>query len=207
VTLKSKRDQKVELACVVTEAARQVSKKDGSEWGRVTVEDFHGTATILAFGDSWAKYKEVLKQDAAVVVRGAVSSRERDEEDPPMFLDSAIPLERVRESGEVGVVIEIGSAGPAPQAIESAKNLIAAHAGEGPVFVLWKNGGGDGDAPRLRSKSLKVAPRDEVIQALRDALGDERVRLHRDPPALGSVPQRDEPWRNRRPRAPSGAEE
>jgi DNA polymerase-3 subunit alpha len=207
VTLKSKRDQKVELACVVTEAARQVSKKDGSEWGRITVEDFHGTATILAFGDSWAKYKEVLKQDAAVVVRGAVSSRERDEEDPPMFLDSAIPLERVRESGEVGVVIEIGSTGPDPKAIESAKNLIAAHTGEGPVFVLWKNGGGDGDAPRLKSRSLKIAPCDEVIQALRDALGDERVRLHRDPPALGSVPQRDEPWRNRRPRAGAGAEE
>jgi DNA polymerase-3 subunit alpha len=205
VTLKAKRDQKVELACVVTEAARQISKKDGSEWGRITVEDFHGTATILAFGDSWAKYKEVLKQDAAVVVRGAVSSRERDEEDPPMFLDGAIPLERVRESGEVGVVIELGSAGPDAKAIESAKNLIAAHAGEGPVFVLWKNGGGDGDAPRLKSKSLKIAPRDEVIQALRDTLGDERVRLHRDPPALGSVPQRDEPWRNRRPRAGAGA--
>jgi DNA polymerase-3 subunit alpha len=207
VTLKSKRDQKVELACVVTEAARQISKKDGSEWGRITVEDFHGTATILAFGDSWAKYKEVLKQDAAVVVRGAVSSRERDEEDPPMFLDSAVPLERVRESGEVGVVIEIGSAGPDAKAIEGAKSLMAAFAGEGPVFVLWKNGGGDGDAPRLKSKSLKIAPRDEVIQALRDMLGDDRVRLHRDPPALGSVPQRDEPWRNRRQKAGAGAEE
>ncbi|HEX8904459.1 MAG TPA: hypothetical protein VF771_06440, partial [Longimicrobiaceae bacterium] len=207
VSLKQQRDQKVELACVVTEAARQISKKDGSEWGRITVEDFHGTATILAFGDSWAKYKEVLKQDAAVVVRGAVSSRERDEEDPPMFLDSAIPLERVRESGEVGVVIEIASAGPEARAIESAKSLMAAHAGEGPVFVLWKNGGGEGEAPRLRSKSLKIAPRDELLIALREMLGDDRVRLHREPPALGSVPQRDEPWRNRRQKVGAGAEE
>ncbi|HEX6747589.1 MAG TPA: DNA polymerase III subunit alpha [Longimicrobium sp.] len=207
VTLKQQRDQKVELACVVTEAARQISKKDGSEWGRITVEDFHGTATILAFGDSWAKYKEVLKQDAAVVVRGAVSSRERDEEDPPMFLDGAIPLEKVRESGEVGVVIEIGSAGPDARAIDGARSLLAAFAGEGPVFVLWKNGGGDGESPRLKSKSLKVAPRDELLTALREALGDERVRLHRDPPALGAVPQRDEPWRNRRQKVGAGAEE
>jgi len=207
VTLKQQRDQKVELACVVTEAARQISKKDGSEWGRITVEDFHGTATILAFGDSWAKYKEVLKQDAAVVVRGAVSSRERDEEDPPMFLDAAIPLDGIRESGDVGVVIEIGSGGPDAQAIERAKSLMAAYGGEGPVFVLWRNGGGDGQAPRLRSKSLKIVPRDELLQALREMLGDDRVRLHRDPPALGSVPQRDEPWRNRRQKVGAGAEE
>ncbi|HEX2184396.1 MAG TPA: hypothetical protein VHN78_02680, partial [Chloroflexota bacterium] len=185
--LRQHRDGKVELACVVTEAARQVSKKDGSEWGRITVEDFHGTATVLAFGDAWAKYKEVLRQDAAVVIRGAVSSRERDEEDPPLFLDSAVPLEQVRESGEVGVCIELGSGGPDPAAIESAKAALAEHAGEGPVIVLWKNGGGEGEAPRLRSKTLKVAPRDELLLALREALGDERVRLHRDPPALGPV--------------------
>jgi len=205
VTLKSQRDHKVEIACVVTEAARQISKKDGSEWGRITVEDFHGTATVLAFGDVWAKYKDVLKQDAAVVIRGAVSNRERDDEDPPLFLDHAAPLDRVRESGEVGVLIEIGSAGPAEGAIQSARSLIAAHAGEGPVIVLWKNGGSE--EQRLRSRTLKIAPKDEVIEKLREVLGDDRVRLHRDPPALGVVPQRDEPWRNRRQKAGAGAEE
>ena len=207
VTLKAQKDQKVELACVVTEAARQVSKKDGSEWGRITVEDFHGTATVLAFGESWAKYKEVLKQDAAVVVRGAVSGRERDEEDPPMFLDGAVPLEKVRESGEVGLAIELGSTGPDAAAVQQAKALLAAHPGEGPVFVTWKNGGGEERPPRLKSKTLKVAPGDDLLAALRERLGDERVRLHRDPPALGARPERDEPWRNRRQRVGAGAEE
>jgi DNA polymerase III subunit alpha len=56
--LKDFRDQKVELACVVTEAARQISKRDGSEWGRLTVEDFYGTATVLAFGETWARWKD-----------------------------------------------------------------------------------------------------------------------------------------------------
>ncbi|HEX2203693.1 MAG TPA: DNA polymerase III subunit alpha [Longimicrobium sp.] len=204
VTLKGQRDQKVELACVVTEAARQISKRDGSEWGRITVEDFHGTATVLAFGDSWAKYKDVLQQDTPVVIRGAVSSRERDEEDPPMFLDAAVRLDDVRTGGEVGVVIELGSAGTEPAAVERAKAILAEHAGAGPVFVLWKNGGGDADAPRLKSKSLKVAPRDELLMALREALGDDRVRLHRDPPPM--APPREEPaWKQRKARAGAGA--
>ncbi|HEV2132237.1 MAG TPA: DNA polymerase III subunit alpha, partial [Longimicrobiaceae bacterium] len=131
--LKNQKDCKVELACVVTEAARQISKKDGSEWGRITVEDFHGTATVLAFGESWAKYKDVLKQDAPVVIRGAVSNRERDEEDPPLFLDSAVALGDIRESGDVGVQIELASAGMDPDAVAATKDILAKHAGAGAL--------------------------------------------------------------------------
>jgi DNA polymerase-3 subunit alpha len=77
----------VALPCVVTHVARQISRRDSSEWGKVTVEDFNGTATVLAFGDAWQKYKEVLQQDAVVEIVGRVSGRERDEEDPPLFLE------------------------------------------------------------------------------------------------------------------------
>ncbi len=202
-TLKGARDTKVELACVVTEAARQISKRDSSEWGRITVEDFHGTATVLAFGDAWQKFKEVLKQDAPVLVRGAVSGRERDEEDPPMFLDSAVRLDDVRETGDVGVCIELASAGPGADAVKAAKRILAEHAGPAPLFVVWKNGGGEDEAQKLRSKTLKVSPREELLRALRDVLGDDRVRLHRDPPAVVSV-AREEPWKNRRPRGGGG---
>ncbi|HEY7769529.1 DNA polymerase III subunit alpha [Longimicrobium sp.] len=189
--LKNQKDCKVELACVVTEAARQISKKDGSEWGRITVEDFHGTATVLAFGESWAKYKEVLKQDAPVVIRGAVSNRERDEEDPPLFLDSAVALGDIRESGDVGVQIELASAGMDPAAVAATRDILAKHAGAGALFVVWKNGGGEGEAPRLRSRAVRVAPRDELLMELREALGDDRVRLHRDAAAVVAI-QREE---------------
>ena len=192
-TLRHQKDTKVELACVVTEAARQISKKDGSEWGRITVEDFHGTATVLAFGESWAKYKDVLRQDAPVLVRGAVSNRERDEEDPPLFLDGAVPLAEVRAGPDVGVQIEIGSDGPAPDAFAAAKEILARHAGAGPVVVVWRNGGTE--ATQLRSKTVKVTPRDELLEALREALGPERVRLHRDPPPAGA--QREERYARR----------
>jgi DNA polymerase III subunit alpha len=177
-TLKAHRDQKVELACVVTEAARQISKKDGSEWGRITVEDFQGTATVLSFGDSWAKWKETLQQDAPVLIRGAVSGRERDEEDPPIFLDGVVPLAELRESGEIGVCMELGSQGVDPEVLERARRSLAAHAGPGPLIVLWGNGGLD-ESPvaRLRSRSLRVAPRETLLAELREALGEERVKL------------------------------
>lgn len=186
--LKEHRDQKVELACVITAAARQISKRDGSEWGRITVEDFHGTATVLAFGESWLRYKDALVQDRPLLIRGGVSGRERDEEDPPIFLDSAVPLAELRASGEVGIQVALSSAGPAAEQLAAAKRHLEAFPGEGPLVVLWHNGSdpesaaprnGSGDVPRLRSRSLRVAPRDELLRALRDVLGEERVKLVR----------------------------
>ncbi|MDQ3389213.1 MAG: DNA polymerase III subunit alpha, partial [Gemmatimonadota bacterium] len=179
--LRDHRDEKVELACVVTEAARQVSKKDGSEWGRITVEDFYGTATVLAFRDSWTKWKGLLTQDTPILLRGAVSGRERDEEAPPIFLDGVELLQGLRESGEVGVRIDLSSAGMDPDRVRRAKVSLAAHGGLGPLEVVWRNGGelADGSAPRLRSRTLTVAPREELLAALRELLGEERVRLVR----------------------------
>ncbi|MBA2243508.1 MAG: DNA polymerase III subunit alpha, partial [Gemmatimonadetes bacterium] len=185
--LREHRDRKVELACVVTSVARQISKRDGAEWGRITVEDFYGTATLLAFGESWAKYKEVLQQDTPVLVRGGVSGRDRDEEDPPIFLDSAAPLAWLRESGEVGICVELGSHGTDGSVLQKAKAALTAHPGPAPLLVVWRNGGNGGhggnggadDAPRLRSRSLRITPREALLQELRELLGEERVRLIR----------------------------
>ena len=138
--LKEFRDQKVELACVVTEVTRQISKRDGAEWGRITVEDFHGTATVLAFSESWERNKESLQKDTPVVLRGGVSGRERDEEDPPIFLDGVSPLAAVRESGAVSVCIELGHDADA-EAIRRVSTLLAEHPGAAPLLVRWRNGG------------------------------------------------------------------
>ncbi|HEX7239130.1 MAG TPA: DNA polymerase III subunit alpha [Longimicrobiaceae bacterium] len=179
--LRQHRDQKVELACVVTEAARQISKKDGSEWGRITVEDFYGTATVLAFGESWARWKDVLQQDMPILLRGMVSSRDRDEEDPPIFLDGAVRLAELRESGEVGVCVELGSDAADGDRIRQAKECFARHPGQGPLVVVWRNGGtiAPGDEPRLRSRTVRVAPHEGLIRELRGVLGDDRVKLTR----------------------------
>ena len=179
--LKEHRDRKVELACVVTEVGRQLSKRDGSEWARITVEDFYGTATVLAFGEVWAQHREALVKDTPVLLFGSVSGRERDEDDPPVFLDRVIPLATVRENGDVGICIDLASEGLDEDRVRKVKLLLAGHPGPAPLLVVWRNGGTglDDDTPRLRSRSVRIAPRDELVRDLRDVLGEERVRLVR----------------------------
>jgi DNA polymerase-3 subunit alpha len=181
--LKAYRDQKVELACVVTEANRQVSKRDGSEWGRVTVEDFYGTATVLAFGEVWAQFRDLMQKDTPVLLHGGVSGRERDEEDPPIFLDRVVPLATLREGGDVGICIEISATGVDPDRLGRAKAALTQHPGSAPLFVVWRpervEKQANGDAPRLRSRTLHVTPREELLHQLRESFGDDAVKLVR----------------------------
>jgi DNA polymerase-3 subunit alpha len=188
-TLSSYPGQSVELACVVTSVARQISRKDNSEWGKVTVEDFQGTATILAFREAWQAYKDVLRQDAVVLVAGKVSSRERDEEDPPLFLDRARPLDDVAGSGEIAVQIELELGASLPEdAFARAKEVLAAHPGAAPVVVQVGSDNGS-LAPRLKSRTLRACPDAATVGALQKLFGRGNVRLVR---TVSPVP--NGPW-------------
>jgi len=171
--------QAVELPCVVTQVARQISRRDSSEWGKVLVEDFSGTATILAFKEAWQENKEHLVQDAAVLIRGKVSARERDEEDPPIFLDAVEPLDGVSSSGRLAIQIELEFREPPGKgAFQAAKKVLAAHPGVAPVELLVLTGNGMG-SPRFRSRTLKADPGPGTLKALEKLFGPSHVRLVR----------------------------
>lgn len=170
--------QDIQLPCVVTKVTRQILKKDSSEWGRITVEDFSGTASVLAFGEAWKRARDVLQQDAVVLIRGTVSNRERDENDPPIFLDEAELLAELGESGLVAVAIDIPAGeGDWREKFKRARELLADHPGRAPVEVHLTNG--SAAIPKLRSRSLKVRPDSGALSGLRKIFGDNHVNLVR----------------------------
>ena len=171
-----RRDQKVELACVVTEIGRRISRKDGSEWGRLVLEDYHGTAVALAFREAWNRHKDKLVPGRPVLVRGSVSGRERDEGDPPLFLDDVVPLDEVYESGRVAICLELDEPADLDLAgLQAAIDIARANPGPAAIRVQLRNGG---DEPsKLRSRALSVLPAPDVLAELRKILGEERVRL------------------------------
>jgi DNA polymerase-3 subunit alpha len=161
---------------VATEISRRISRKDGSEWARIVFEDYHGTATALAFRDAWSRNRETLEHGRPVLLKGSVSGRERDEGDPPLFLDAAVPLEEVYESGRIAVCLELSSSSELDSdRLEKAIKIARAHPGRAAIQVVLENGG---DEPsRLRSRALRVAPVPSVLAELRTVLGEGRVRL------------------------------
>ncbi len=175
--LKERMGKSVEMACVVTGVAKQLSRRDGSEWGKVTVEGFQGTATVLGFKDVWKSCRDTLQTDAVVLVRGKVSDRERDEDDPPVFLDGAEKLADVPESGRVSVHIRVAlDSDLADDAFRQARTVLQKHAGAAPVDVIFseRNGAHNG---RFRSRALRVKANRETLRALEAIFGKGSVGL------------------------------
>ncbi|MGQ0703284.1 MAG: DNA polymerase III subunit alpha [Gemmatimonadales bacterium] len=181
-------EHSVRVAGVITAVRRQLSKKSGKEYARLVLEDFHGTAEVLVFPDAWARLNPVLVEDAAVLLSGGYSARDRGEERATLVVEGAQSLAELRRSGRVGVVLRCRNDAAVPSSPDLLRQVAAVcanHPGAAPVYIEWSgdNGGNEAggsgrrDAVRLRARRLQIEPRDDVVQALRALLGTEAVHF------------------------------
>jgi DNA polymerase-3 subunit alpha len=175
-TLGTWSQHQVSTAVVVTAVKRRISRKTGSEYARLTVEDFHGTAEALVFPDTWSRLSDVIVPDAALLLTGTYSARDRGEDRAPFIVEAAQPLAELRESGAVGVeLVWQGDSRTTPELARGIAALCAAHPGPAPLFVEWNDG--NGTTARLRSRNVRVRLDDELLDALKELVGTGHVRL------------------------------
>jgi DNA polymerase III subunit alpha len=167
-------EHQVSVAAVVTGVKRQISKKTGKEYARLVLEDFHGTAEAIVFPDAWARLNGVITPDAALLLTGGYSDRDRGEDHAPFIVEAARALDELRPSGAVALSFRWRAPGaPAPDALRQAAALCSAHPGPTPLYIEWSDG--NGESVRLRSRRVRVAAEDDLVRALRDLLGADSV--------------------------------
>jgi DNA polymerase III subunit alpha len=192
-------DQRVTIAAIATAVKRQVSKKTGAEYARLVLEDFHGSAEALVFPEAWARLNQVIHTDAALLLTGGFSSRDRHEDQAPFIVEGAEPLDALMARGAIGVSLRWSTAdAPHAENARAIAALCAAHPGPAPVLVEWGNGGEDGGGrgktvevgggagrtARLRSRTLHVDAADDLLAALRGLLGADHVHLVKTGPGV-----------------------
>jgi DNA polymerase-3 subunit alpha len=166
------------LAGVVTAIKRQISKKSGAEFARLTVEDFAGSAELLVFPEAWAAIGHRVESDIPVLIKGAYSRRDQDADNPTFIVESMTRLAELRASGQFAVSLELDAAAGLPADVMRDIRAVAdAHPGSAPLELRWR--GADGSPARLRSNSLKLSTAGPALLELRSLLGAERVRLVR----------------------------
>src|SRR6059036_3196285 len=127
--------QKVTIAAVVTVVKRQIAKKTGAEYARLTLEDFHGAVEALVFPEAWAKLNSVIRPDGPYLVTGGYSPRDRGEEQAPFIVEGARALDELRPSGAIGVALRwTAGKAPEPDTARAIAALCAARPGPTPVF-------------------------------------------------------------------------
>jgi DNA polymerase-3 subunit alpha len=175
-------DQPVSLGVVVTAVKRQVSKRSGAEFARLTVEDFSGSSEVLVFPEAWSLLGDRVKTDVPVLLKGSYSRRDQDVENPTFIVESLTPFVELRLTGQVAVAIELAPGDRlAPEVMRDVRTVVETHAtgnaASPPLEVQWSDD--SGARARLRSRSLRIAASQAALRDLRQLLGEERVRLVR----------------------------
>jgi DNA polymerase-3 subunit alpha len=167
-------EHQVNVAAVVTAVKRQISKKTGKEYARLVLEDFHGTAEAIVFPEAWAKLNQIIQPDAALLLTGGYSERDRGEDQAPFIVEGAGALEELKSSGALALSLRWKApAAPPPNALKEVAALCSAHPGPTPLYIEWSDG--NGEAVRLRSRRIRVTAEDDLIRALRTLLGSGSV--------------------------------
>jgi DNA polymerase III subunit alpha len=172
----------ISMGVVVTAIKRQLSKRSGAEFARLTVEDFSGSSEVLVFPESWGLLADRVRTDVPVLMKGGYSKRDQDADSPTFIVESVTPFAELRLNGQVSIAIELalGDALTA-ELMGDVRAVIDAHAtphsGAPPLELRWNDG--NGTRARLRSRTLRLAATQAALTDLRALLGTERVRLVR----------------------------
>jgi DNA polymerase-3 subunit alpha len=179
----------IAVGAVVTAIKKQVSKRSGAEFARLTVEDFSGSSEILVFPEAWAALSHRVLTDVPMLIKGGYPRRDQGLDNPTFIVETVQRFEELRVSGQVAVAIEFAQSNPSaddqtpasaqlmPDVFKDVRAVLDAHPGSAPIEVRWKDS--NGGAARLRSRSLKVAANGAALAELRALLGQARVKLVR----------------------------
>jgi DNA polymerase-3 subunit alpha len=167
----------IALACVITAVRKQVSRKTGSDYARLVLEDFSGSAEVLVFPEAWAAMAHSIRTDVPVLVRGSYPKRDEGSDNPTFVVESVQPLAEFRANGQIAIAINLADRTLPAAVMADVASVVTTHPGAAPIEIQWNNG--DGAVSRWRSRTLRVAPSGPVLNELRALLGESSVRLVR----------------------------
>ncbi len=176
--LKAWNAEPMTLAVVVTGIKRQISKRSGSEFARLTVEDFSGSAEVMVFPEKWSVLSDQVKTDIPILLKGAYLWRDQDSDNASFVVESVMRLAELRASGQVIISIDL-KRDPTldPGVMKDVRSIAESFPGSAPLELYYSDG--NGLRARLRSRSLTLAVNNTALKDLRSLLGNDAVRLQR----------------------------
>ena len=170
--------ESITIGVVVTAIKKQVAKRSGAEFARLTVEDFTGSSEVLVFPEAWGVMAERIRPDVPLLIRGGYSRKDQEVENATFIVESVTRFAEVRASGDLAVAIDLShGADLALSLMDDVRVTLESHQGSAPLEVRWKDG--DQSPVVFRSRTMTVAASPAVLSDLRALLGADRVRLVR----------------------------
>ena len=147
--------------------------RNNRPWAIVELNGGVGKADIFVFNDIFEKYKELLKEDAFIFIKGSPSNRDDDSGALKMVARDIYPLAHIRQklSKYVNIVLDANQTDDA--LLNKLKKLTAENKGDCRLIIHLK--AQNGSFRRIRARRIGVNPIQEFIHGLRKIFGQTHV--------------------------------
>ncbi len=168
----AREDREYTIGGVFTQSRRLMDRK-GKEMSFATLEDFNGTIEVITFNEVFERYRDLIKPDLPVLVRGRRSRR--DEETVRMVVEELLSMEDILKQGRVALRIRLeGEVGE--ETLKRLKETLLAYPGSCPVRLSVRE---DGTVHILQSLSVRVLPSKGLLASVRGVLEGHSVDWER----------------------------
>ncbi len=172
----SQDNRRIVLVCTIVKI-KFFTTKSNDIMAFTTVEDLTGTMEALIFPSVLMDANALVKENAAVVLRGRVSAKE--EEEPKLVVDEVSDIEAA-QPGKIKVAVDNSREGlylklPSKdsQQYHQLQNLITIFEGDWPVFIRFADTGRLERTPA----AMWTMHNNTLLRELKDLLGAENVKV------------------------------
>lgn len=117
---------------VIVETSIKTTKK-GDRFALFRLEDQFGSVKIVCWPEQFNKYKALIQNDEAVLVKGKLESN--DETDASIIAQEIIQLESAKAKAARVMVIKLNEASAGQQNLQRLNDLIGSNAGNAQLFL------------------------------------------------------------------------
>ncbi len=164
-----KEGDEVRAAAMITVMKTHLDRK-GKFMAFITLEDRFQSFEGVVFASVFEKYSDFIQKGNLVFVRGKVS--DKSESSFKILVDEIFPISEVRNRWAKGLKIRLRTSEMEEHQVDSLYKLMKEFPGTTPVFFevyTQDNGGGF----LLRSRRYRVVLTDELLNNLRQTVGDD----------------------------------
>ena len=173
-------DSTVTLAGILRGLRVKPSKK-GDLWASAQLEDLRGSVELLVFPKAYLQMQNVLKPDAALLIRGTV--RHEENQKPRVSVSDARPLDAAVNGAKTQLRIRVNLEVMGDARLNQLADALGAYPGDSPIlFELVRSGD---YVVRIQSRAPRgVKTDDKLLTRLREICGEEAVRLEKQAPGM-----------------------
>jgi DNA polymerase-3 subunit alpha len=146
--------------------------RKGNRMAFLLLEDFTGTVECIVFSEAFERCRASLEAERPLLVKGRLSTREQQK--PKLILEDAVAIADLLAMGRVAIHLQVSTSWESDR-LERIRSALAIGTGTCPVYLHV-------DARLLggvivRPREVRVSPTAEVLRALGEAVGPERMRV------------------------------